>query len=203
MTNETDLETSNSKRIEWLEKAYKVLREELLPEAPESISITFGFPSKGARKSARQCLGEYAHDFLQQGETKAGFISIHPTVFENPPRVLDVLLHEMIHAATPGEKHQGNFVKLARRAGLIGKATTTYAGPELGAKFRIFLEEKLPAMPAGYGNFELTEKKQTVRMRKYICPSCKQIIRAATDELDAICGVCKVEFELAPKKGEE
>ena len=31
MTNETDLETSNSKRIEWLEKAYKVLREELLP----------------------------------------------------------------------------------------------------------------------------------------------------------------------------
>ena len=52
-------EVSNSGRIDWLEQAYQLLREELLPEAPESISITFGFPSTGARKSKNQRLGEY------------------------------------------------------------------------------------------------------------------------------------------------
>jgi hypothetical protein len=92
---------TNSERIDWLEQAYRLLREELLPEAPERISITFGFPSTGARKSKNQRLGEYAHQFLQgypDYPINGGFISLHPTIFNNPSRVLDVLLHEMIHA---------------------------------------------------------------------------------------------------------
>lgn len=99
---------SNSERIDWLEQAYRLLREELLPEAPERISITFGFPSTGARKSKNQRLSEYAHQFLQgypDHLVNSGFISLHPTIFNNPSRVLDVLLHEMIHAACPDAGH--------------------------------------------------------------------------------------------------
>ena len=60
--NPTDTNTgANSERIAWLEQAYNLLRSELLPEAPERVTITFGFPSKGARPSRNQRIGEYAH----------------------------------------------------------------------------------------------------------------------------------------------
>ncbi len=49
---------TNSERVEWLEQAYQLLREELLPEASERITIVFGFPSKGARDSRSNRIGE-------------------------------------------------------------------------------------------------------------------------------------------------
>jgi len=91
---------NNSDRIAWLEQAYQLLRTELLSEAPERITIVFGFPSTGARKSKNQRIGEYAHQFMQgypDHPSNSGLISLHPTIFNNPARVLDVLLHEMIH----------------------------------------------------------------------------------------------------------
>ena len=184
---------TNSGRIDWLEQAYRLLREELLPEAPERISITFGFPSTGARKSKNQRLGEYAHQFLQgypDYPVNSGFISLHPTIFNNPSRVLDVLLHEMIHAAVPEDGHRGRFRKLAKRCGLTGRMTATVAGPELSAKFEGFLADRLPPMSPGYGDLAPARKKQTTRMLKYTCPSCGQIIRAANDNLNAVCGYC-------------
>lgn len=84
---------TNSERIYWLEQAYRLLRDKLLLEAPECISITFGFPSTGARKTKNQRLGEYAHSFMQgypDHLAYSGFISLHPTIFNNPSRVLDV-----------------------------------------------------------------------------------------------------------------
>ena len=113
----------NSDRIAWLEQAYKVMREDFLPEAPERITIAFGFPSTGARKSKNRRLGEYADRFMQgypDHPVNSGLISLHPTIFNDPSRVLDVLLHEMIHAATPGEGHRGRFKTLAKRVGLAG-----------------------------------------------------------------------------------
>ena len=187
----------NSERIEWLERAYRLLREELLPEAPERISITFGFPSTGARKSKNQRIGEYAHQFLQgypDYPTNSGFISLHPTIFNNPSRVLDVLLHEMIHAACPDAGHKGMFRTLAKRVGLTGKMTSTVAGPELAEKFETWLQNSLPPMPPGYGDLAPVRKKQSTRMRKYVCPNCGQIICAATDELYAFCGHCVEQY---------
>jgi hypothetical protein len=188
---------NNSDRIAWLENAYQLLQTELLPEAPECLSITFGFPSTGARKTKNQRIGEYAHQFLQGNHeqlTNTGFISLHPTIFNNPSRVLDVLLHEMIHAATPGDGHKGLFPKLAKRCGLAGKMTATTAGPALKEQLDKFLADRLPVMPPGYGDLSPARKKQTTRMLKYVCPSCSQIIRAATDELNAVCGECAEQF---------
>ncbi len=196
-SEQTVPEVTNSGRIEWLEQAYRLLRKELLPEAPERISITFGFPSTGARKSKNQRLGEYAHQFLQgypDFPVNSGFISLHPTIFNDPSRVLDVLLHEMIHAVCPEAGHRGMFRTLARRVGLTGKMTATVAGPVLKEKLDSYLEDRLPHMPPGYGDLAPCRKKQTTRMRKYVCPECGQIIRAATDELYAFCGTCVVQF---------
>jgi len=188
---------SNSERIAWLEQAYKVLRREFLPEAPERITIAFGFPSTGARKSKNRRLGEYADRFMQgypDYPVNSGLISLHPTIFNDPSRVLDVLLHEMIHAATPGEGHRGMFRTLAKRVGLAGRMTATVAGPQLKQRLEKLLADDLPPMPPGYGDLAPERKKQATRMRKYVCPECGQIIRAATDDLYAFCGHCVEQF---------
>jgi hypothetical protein len=198
--DKNDPGVSNSERIHWLEQAYRLLREDLLPEAPERISITFGFPSTGARKSKNQRLGEYAHQFLQgypDYPVNSGFISLHPAIFNNPSRVLDVLLHEMIHAACPEAGHKGVFRTLAKRAGLAGKMTATNAGPELKENLDGYLADRLPPMPPGYGDLASQRKKQSTRMRKHACPECGQIIRAATDELNIVCGDCAKRYTIA------
>ena len=183
----------NSDRIAWLEKAYALLRDELLPEAPERVTITFGSPSKGARPSRNQRIGEYAH-FLKDCEAGPGLLTLHPTVFSDPSRVLDVLLHEMIHAARPNDGHRGQFPRLAKRVGLAGKMTATVAGPELKAKLAGFLADRLPPMPNGHGDLNADRKTQSTRLRKYVCPACGQIVRAATDCLNAVCGDCDAHF---------
>ncbi len=185
----------NSHRIAWLEEAYRLLRYELLPEAPARITIVFGFPSKGARDSRNKRIGEYAHAFVKgTGDQveNTGLISLHPTIFNDPSRVLDVLLHEMIHAAVPESGHRGPFRKLAIRCGLTGKMTATVATLTLISKFERFLNDRLPPMPPGYGDLTATRrKKQTTRMLKYSCPACSQIIRAANDNLYCVCGNCE------------
>jgi predicted RNA-binding Zn-ribbon protein involved in translation (DUF1610 family) len=186
----------NSARIAWLEKAYALLRSELLPEAPERVTISFGFPSKGARPSRNQRIGEYAH-FLQDCDAGPGLLTLHPTIFEDPSRVLDVLLHEMIHAARPTDGHKKDFPKLAKRVGLTGKMTATVASPELRDRLNAMLRDKLPAMPKGHGDLTTNRKKAGTRLRKWVCPSCGQIIRAASDCLNAVCGDCNTQFEIA------
>jgi len=184
---------ANSERIAWLEQAYALLRAELLPEAPERVTITFGFPSKGARPSRNQRIGEYAH-FLKDCDAGPGLLTLHPTIFREPARVLDVLLHEMIHAACPNDGHRGKFPKLAKRVGLTGKMTATVAGPELKATLEGFLADRLPPMPNGHGDLTSNRKKQSTRYRKYVCPACGQIIRAATDCLNAVCDDCDAHY---------
>ncbi len=187
----------NSHRIAWLEQAYQLLRSELLPETPVRITIVFGFPSRGSRDSRNKRIGEYAHQFMQgfpELPENSGLISLHPTIFNDPSRVLEVLLHEMIHAACPNDGHRGAFPRIAKRVGLTGRMTATVAGPELKTKLDGFLADRLPPMPPGYGDLAPVRKKQSTRMRKYVCPECGQIIRAATDELYAFCGDCVEQF---------
>ena len=123
----------NSDRVAWLEQAYRVLREELLPEAPERITICFGFPSTQARRqNGSQRIGEYADSFMRglpDCPINSGLISLHPTIFKDPAQVMSTLLHEMLHSATPGDGHRGRFPKLAKRVGLIGKMTSTVRRP--------------------------------------------------------------------------
>ena len=80
-----------------------------------------------------------------------GLISLHPTIFNDPSRVLDVLLHEMIHAIVPKADHRVEFRVLAKRVGLTGKMTATVAGPELKHKLDRLLADRLAPMPSGYG----------------------------------------------------
>jgi len=188
---------TNSARVEWLERAWSVIREKLNPDAPETAALSVGFPSAKARSPKRRAIGE-CWDGWKKGE--GNFISIHPCLFPNAGAVLETLVHEQIHA-TVGNKegHKGKFVKYARAIGLEGKPTSTHAGPALAEKLRE-IAGGLGPIPEGCGDIFAAGNKQTTRLRKYVCPGCGQIIRAGTDSLKAVCGKCNKQFELKEGK---
>lgn len=95
-------------------------------DLPEKMAVSCGFP-RGVARAIGQCWDPKVCD---DGTVQ---IFICPSIAE-PTRVLDILLHEMIHAAVGIEAgHRGPFRKLAKEFGLSGKMTATVAeeGSEL------------------------------------------------------------------------
>lgn len=178
----------------WLEAGYSLLRERLLPLAPplEEVVISYGWPSRGARKKQNATLGECWGEPTPPGKRAAIFIS--PAIWCNPFRVLDVLLHEMIHAALPLKVgHKGEFKRKMKEVGLSGKATATVAGEELAAKLQVWLLE-LPDFP-GAGIEVPPSSKKGSRLRLWICNCDKPIkVRVASDSFEATCNLCNEEF---------
>lgn len=130
-------------RETWLENAAK----ELIPlieekgfKMPDKVMYSCGFP-KGSKEAIGQCWGEV------HTKDNTTHIFVCPTQSENV-RVLDILLHEMIHAAVgTKEGHKGKFKQLAKDLGLAGKMTATYA--EKGTE----LYDKLEAIGNKIGDY--------------------------------------------------
>ncbi|HNQ98372.1 MAG TPA: hypothetical protein PKN52_00150 [Trueperaceae bacterium] len=126
---------SHDTREGWLRDALGQLDATFFRERgytlPEKIQVSCGFP-KGHATAIGQCFDpEVAAD-------GAVHIFICPTQAE-PIRILDILLHELIHAAVGiKEGHKGLFRKLAKEFGLAGKMTSTYA--EAGSELHKTLE---------------------------------------------------------------
>lgn len=180
----------NSTRIRWLEKAYQSLREELLPEAPEKINISFGFPSQGHLRSKYKTIGEHWSGF-----TDGSFISLHPLLGMDPVNMLAVLVHEMIHSAFPEDGHRGKFPKTAKRVGLVGKMTATVPGHDLLQRLNS-LNIELGPFPPGSGDLVKT-RKQSTRLIKLVC-QCSRILRASRDEIKrgpVICSLCNGHYQ--------
>ncbi len=95
---------------------------------PETILVSVGFPKYGSSKAIGQCWDAET----SMGELKAPHIFIHPNQI-NEVRILDILLHELIHAAVGCKHgHKGPFKRLALEFGLAGKMTATFA--EIGSE---------------------------------------------------------------------
>jgi hypothetical protein len=197
----------SSDRVKWLERAYVMLRDEFVKDAPEEITITTGYPSSGrSRKKNVITGGAFAPEFMQlkdgytQGLITIPFINFDETLYEDwsaPVQVLSVMIHEMIHAS--GElDHMGGFSTKCRAVGLLKPWTATTPGPNLIARLE-GIAEYLGPIPDGHGDIKpIEKKKQTTRMRKYtcICTPKPAIIRAATDDLDVKCNVCGENFTM-------
>lgn len=116
-------------REAWLTRAMKLLAP-LFREAklapPEKTVAAVGWPKRGKANTIGQC---FAKTHTEDGTT---YIWLSPVLGEDPARVLDVLLHEMVHAAVGCEcGHKGPFAEAARALGLDGKLTATVASPKL------------------------------------------------------------------------
>lgn len=125
-------------REQWLHEAvhqYRPWMKELKAPIPDKVYVSCGFP-KG-RHGAGQAIGQcWPPQSTVDGTTQ---MFICPTQDE-PVRVLDILLHECIHAGCGNEcGHKGEFKRVARELGLQGKLTATYA--ELGTPLHARLQE--------------------------------------------------------------
>lgn len=162
---------SDELREAWLTKAVEALRPKFEddPEItlPERVRVSCGWPSSGGLKANNATIGQCWLSVSAADGVPQIFIS--PKLSE-AIRVLDVLLHELIHACLPeGTGHKGPFKQACKRLGLEGKATATVAGEEL--------KKELQAIADALGEYPHAElrklasggKKQSIRMHKVHC----------------------------------
>ncbi len=178
-------------REDWLNAALTRIRERLAStgacSVPDDARVSIGFPGGG---SARKRIGECWPRRLSSTGVNEMFIS---PVVRDPSTMVEVLVHEAIHASDDcASGHKGHFRKAATAAGLVGKMTSTTAGPELAAWIQALLTE-LPAYDAG--SLSLSgRQKQSTRMLKFECIGCGCVIRTSAkwsetvDNLKCGCG---------------
>lgn len=181
-------------RDEWLAAAVADLRSDFKKAGaplPKQVRVSVGFPSQGARPSAKQRIGE-CWDGNGIGD-KITQIYISP-VLDDPATALGILVHELVHAAVGNAcGHKGPFRKVALKVGLEGKMTSTSEGPELTARLKA-LARKIGKFPHSKLNLQ-GRKKQTTRMLKSECVGCEFIVRLSQKMIDLhghpICPSCE------------
>lgn len=159
-------------REEWLTAAVEYLnihvfdpREVYLPP----IRLSVGWP--GGRGPKGNVIGQCWKRRVASDKVNQIFVS--PTVGD-AVRVLDVLVHEIIHAVDDcNSGHRGAFAKIAKGCGLEGPMTATVAGDALRAKLEMILAAlgTYPHATLGGTPDDSAEgpKKQGTRMRKVEC----------------------------------
>ncbi|WP_394620999.1 hypothetical protein JNUCC0626_18450 [Lentzea sp. JNUCC 0626] len=184
-------------REAWLHAAIEAFRprfEEVGLPLPEKIHVSVGFGGS-ARAENKNILGVCWSRAASADEVNHIFIS---PVLDDTARVLDVLIHELIHAADDCQSgHKGRFAETATRLRLEGPMTATTASVELAAemitlaatlgeyphgKFIAFDrvkvrpevpgDETVPTSPSSSG-----PKAQGTRMLKVICPEDGYTVR--------------------------
>lgn len=126
-------------REDWLNAAIEKLRPrfDATDAVPaEKIHAIVSWPFR-SRKSLGQCFG------TSWTKDKTIYVTVSPLLGDDPARVLDVLLHEMVHACGI-MNHGPDFKKVATRVGLTGNMRATDATPELRADLEILADELGP-----------------------------------------------------------
>ncbi|MEU9975070.1 hypothetical protein [Streptomyces sp. NPDC051014] len=127
-------------REEWLHAAIEALRPEFEKigfPLPEKVHVSVGF-GYGAKRESAKILGQCWARRVSEDDVNHIFISPE---LKQEARVLDVLIHELVHAADDCKSgHKGDFAKAAKALGLTGKMTATVAVPELSEKLKALAE---------------------------------------------------------------
>lgn len=173
--------TSFNTREEWLRAAVDILRPRFVSvdlPLPEKLRVSCGFPA-GSARSKGKAIGQCWVRKASESEHAEIFVS---PVLAKATRVLDVLLHELIHAGDDCKSgHKGTFKRVAEHFGLEGKMTATVAGDKLNS----WLESDIIAVIGEYPHSALcgsptgtsSPKKQSTRLLKAACVDCGYTVR--------------------------
>jgi len=188
-------------REQYLEKAIEELSDYIgkAGYTMPTVKVSTGWPTKSAFKREGRCLGECWHkDNLNQD---ASHIFLSPYMSKTV-EVLGVLVHELGHAILPKEaKHKKTFKQYMRDVDLTGKATATVTGEVLTSYLNLVIE-RIGQYPHESIDKPLVDKKQTTRLRLWVCPGCDLKLRTANDDLRVQCLNCDLEF-IKQEKGEK
>jgi len=176
-------------REEWLVACAAAVRplfdEQGAPDYPK-FRVSCGFP-----KGGRRAIGEaWTPDSSGDGTAEL-FVSpeLETLVEAGSAGVVDVLVHELIHAVVGNEHgHKGPFRKLAKGIGLEGKMTATVAGNELADKLLHLIAPLGPYPHAQLSRLQIT--KQGTRMLKVVCPDCDYTLRTTQKWIDVGLPTC-------------
>lgn len=146
---------------------------------PEDVKVSCGFPPSGNRGKKQQTLGVCFNRASSVNEVNEIFIS---PVLDDTSRVLDVLIHELIHAVDDCvHGHKGLFKQIALAVGLEGKMTSTVAGEELQKKLKAIIDV-VGEYP--HSELQLSGKKQTTRNIKLACNCCEFSFRTSRKNIE-------------------
>jgi len=171
-------------REEWLTEAADRLNDMIATDTDLKpagrILVSAGWPRRDrGGKVIGQC-------YMGKASQGVNHIFISPLLSDRG-RVLDVLLHELVHAADDCQHgHKGPFVKAVRALGLEGPPTHTVAGKDLKSTLSAIAKDLGPyphtvLTPGDYGT---GPKKQGTRMLKVECPKCGCVVRMTRKWLD-------------------
>jgi len=168
----------SANREEWLNQACRHMQPWVESAAEgqkfKAPLISVGFPkgSRGGKGSTTigQCWSEKV-----SGDKERSHIFIIPTITD-PVQVLDIILHELIHASVGTEcGHKKAFRKVALEVGLLPPMTATTASQALKRDL-VRLSESLGEYPHPGLTVPKRGSKGS-RMRKVMCVNCGCIIR--------------------------
>jgi hypothetical protein len=170
-------------REEWLQQATTKLRETTFKQVDATlptVRVSVGFPyrSRGGKKTIGQCWAPCCAD------DKLSHVFISP-ILSDSSAALGVLVHELVHACTPGEGHRSKFGSLARRCGLEGKLTATTPGTQLLERLNDIIKD-IGQYPNAALNPKDQAKKQGTRLIKVECSDCGYTCRVSAKWLDEI-----------------
>jgi hypothetical protein len=165
-------------REEWLHAAADLLRPIFKARAsvalPKNIRISCGFTSAGSRgKRIGEC-------WSKQSSADGTFEMFIVPMIDDPMRVLDITVHELVHAGVGLDKKHGPVFRKAAKAMLLeGKMKATIGGDAFKADIGKPLLAKLGEYPhaALHGGLSSGPKKQATRLLKVWCPSCEYTTR--------------------------
>jgi len=181
-------------REAWLQAAITELRPIFASHAaplPDVIRVSLGWPA-GARSkrpnaststtSTPQTIGEYWPAGLAADSLPSIFIS--PSIGD-PTRALDILIHELCHAAAPRDGHGKAFKRIALKMGLEGKMTATTASQALTVQLVAMQANTLGLFPHGALSLDDSpKKKQGTRMLKATCAATEYTVRLSQKWVD-------------------
>ena len=154
-------ETVVRARENWLMDAVNVFRpkfEDMGFKLP-NLRVSVGYGPQGARFENSTILGVTLNNlFVEDGAFE---IWISPEI-QDQARALDVLIHELAHAAAGFEAgHKGDFEIIARMFGLEGPLTATHAGEGLKSELELLTVE-LGTYPGSYVDLAKVPSQQPV-----------------------------------------
>lgn len=180
-------------RQAWLDNATIALRIHFIaseaPPIPETVRVSWGFPSRGALRGKKQRIGECWDATATRDAHNEIFV--HPTLADHAEpglQILAVLAHELCHAAvgcTAG--HKGPFRRAALSIGLEGKMTSTTPGEAFKQSATPILAALGPFPTSGLDpSKDATRKKQSTRLIKCECEACHMVVRVAKKWLNEV-----------------
>lgn len=182
------LAAPTSTREEWLTDAIAALRPMFaeIDKTLPAVRVSVGWP--GGRGKKNTVIGQCWPTGLAKDGVAQVFIS---PVLDDAVRVLDVLLHELVHVVDNCENgHKAPFARMAKALGLTGKMTATVASDELAEQLTAIADDLGVYPHAALSGSSPLVKKQGTRMLKVECPEDGYVVRTTAKWIEVGLPVC-------------